>query len=615
MIKHFLTATLLFISQIAYAGGSIDNGTSIALEAQTSVANKVDKTGDTMTGDLVVNSSVTVNVLDVLAESAFAGPTTFLSSATFLQDFTTSGDISAADFSGSTMALTGNGASNASLAIAEGRVGFGTTAPAEALDVRGDAVFDSSVNASAFFGDGAGLTNVTGTDATRVLKAGDTMTGNLNINGNSLFRASDGALGIGLTSPGENFHQSGGSMLLDGTGATTRDAGWHRGLEIQPGAGEFSSLVFGNQGTGESSAIVWTESVSGNSPNQIGATIWATPQSATRTDLYFTTNDTIGTAVDDVQMVITGPGNIGMGTTSPATKLDVVGTTDSDEFTESGSTTLSNDISGNAATATNLAANGTNAGSGRLCLGIDASGNCEDAAVDALAVNGSTNPVQSDALFDHDADASAHHTKTTDASELASGTLPSARLDASSVTLQGNAFNTANKLVRLDGSAKLPAVDGSQLTNITENIHLFAIKSASETVNNSTTLQDDDHLKLTLAANTTYNVTLCIMIEAASSNIPDFKFTFSGPALSTASFAYHGSEAAGSFFGGSQMVYGEVDVVNVNTGTTASMTLFGVVITAGSGGDFTFRWAQNSVHASDVYIRRNGYLRADKVGG
>jgi hypothetical protein len=54
---------------------------------------------------------------------------------------------------------------------------------------------------------------------------------------------------------------------------------------------------------------------------------------------------------------------------------------------------------------------------------------------------------------------------TTNASNIASGTLGDARL-SSAVTTQGNTFNTANKLVQLDASAKLPAVDGSNLTNL-----------------------------------------------------------------------------------------------------------------------------------------------------
>lgn len=54
---------------------------------------------------------------------------------------------------------------------------------------------------------------------------------------------------------------------------------------------------------------------------------------------------------------------------------------------------------------------------------------------------------------------------TTNASNISSGTLSDSRLSAN-VTTQGNTFNTANKLVQLDATAKLPAVDGSQLTNL-----------------------------------------------------------------------------------------------------------------------------------------------------
>ena len=51
------------------------------------------------------------------------------------------------------------------------------------------------------------------------------------------------------------------------------------------------------------------------------------------------------------------------------------------------------------------------------------------------------------------------------ASNLNSGTIPDAR-QSSSVTMQGNSFNAPGALVQLDGSSKLPAVDGSQLTNL-----------------------------------------------------------------------------------------------------------------------------------------------------
>jgi hypothetical protein len=54
---------------------------------------------------------------------------------------------------------------------------------------------------------------------------------------------------------------------------------------------------------------------------------------------------------------------------------------------------------------------------------------------------------------------------TTNASNISSGTLNDSRL-SSTVTKQGNTFNGASQLVQLDASAKLPAVDGSQLTNL-----------------------------------------------------------------------------------------------------------------------------------------------------
>jgi hypothetical protein len=54
---------------------------------------------------------------------------------------------------------------------------------------------------------------------------------------------------------------------------------------------------------------------------------------------------------------------------------------------------------------------------------------------------------------------------TTNASNIASGTLDDSRL-TSAVTLQGNTFNGVNQLVKLDASAKLPAIDGSNLTNL-----------------------------------------------------------------------------------------------------------------------------------------------------
>jgi hypothetical protein len=51
------------------------------------------------------------------------------------------------------------------------------------------------------------------------------------------------------------------------------------------------------------------------------------------------------------------------------------------------------------------------------------------------------------------------------ANNIVTGTISDLRL-SSNVTLQGNVFNIANKLVQLDGTARLPVADGSQITNL-----------------------------------------------------------------------------------------------------------------------------------------------------
>lgn len=72
---------------------------------------------------------------------------------------------------------------------------------------------------------------------------------------------------------------------------------------------------------------------------------------------------------------------------------------------------------------------------------------------------------------------------TLNATNLVSGTIPNARQDSSSVTLQGNGFNTASKLVLLDSSGYLPALNGSLLTNLPAQTPSSdtALKSSSQT--------------------------------------------------------------------------------------------------------------------------------------
>ena len=84
----------------------------------------------------------------------------------------------------------------------DSRVGIGIQDPTEKLEVQGN------VKADNFIGNGSSLTNVTGTDNTKVLKAGDTMSGTLNLPANGLVVGTNqlvvnsGNVGIGTANPG-----------------------------------------------------------------------------------------------------------------------------------------------------------------------------------------------------------------------------------------------------------------------------------------------------------------------------------------------------------------------------------------------------------------------------
>lgn len=57
-----------------------------------------------------------------------------------------------------------------------------------------------------------------------------------------------------------------------------------------------------------------------------------------------------------------------------------------------------------------------------------------------------------------------------------------------SVTTQGNTFNGANQLVQLDASGKLPAIDGSQLTNLPSGLNQFQTNKLPDGITNCNNL-------------------------------------------------------------------------------------------------------------------------------
>jgi formylglycine-generating enzyme required for sulfatase activity len=145
----------------------------------------------------------------------------------------------------------------------------------------------------------------------------------------------------------------------------------------------------------------------------------------------------------------------------------------------------------------------------------------------------------------------------TNASNLTSGTINTARLDTS-VTLQGNTFNGINQLVQLNGSGELPVLSGVNLTNI-----------------NASTLQGNNSSYFTNATNlvsgTVADVRLSTNIALLNANqtfVGTMLISTAGTALTVTNAASIGTLTVvnGAGIGGSLAVTGGI------TGSSLSVT-------------------------------------------
>jgi hypothetical protein len=226
-----------------------------------------------------------------------------------------------------------------------------------------------------------------------------------------------------------------------------------------------------------------------------------------------------------------------------------------------------------------------------------------------------------------------------DAAALTTGTLPDARL-STNVTTQGNTFNAANRLVQLNATAQLPAVSGANLTNLNAtnlasgtvptarlgtgtasagtflrgdgtwsaaggSANLFAQKSADE-VENTTTLQDDDHLFINLEANRTYLIMGTLLATRQNAGTSDgyrFNLFYSG------TMGLVGQGLVTTF----SNIFPPPDAFNTLVGVQGVFNQLAIqgVYTTTSAGTLRIRWAKNGVaNNNPTIIGRGSYLCA-----
>lgn len=146
--------------------------------------------------------------------------------------------------------------------------------------------------------------------------------------------------------------------------------------------------------------------------------------------------------------------------------------------------------------------------------------------------------------------------------------------------------------------------------------NLFAKKTANEVVNNSASMQDDDHLTVTVAANAVYELTALLIYDGTTT--ADLKAGFTGPSGATLDWVTHSLDAtAGSGTTAvkmtAQTISGTPSFGSIGAGSKVVGRVSGLLTVASTGGTFKVQWAQNTAEATDTTMYAGSYLSLRRI--
>jgi hypothetical protein len=137
-------------------------------------------------------------------------------------------------------------------------------------------------------------------------------------------------------------------------------------------------------------------------------------------------------------------------------------------------------------------------------------------------------------------------------------------------------------------------------------------KSADESVQNSTTLQNDDHFSFAVGANETWVFEGWIIVFSSTAT-PDIKLAFTTPAGATLRWSGLGAGNAGTDH---EVISssGAADSYQITStgGVRDTILVHGVVSTGATAGTLQLQWAQNTADASTSIVEQGSYLWAFK---
>ena len=137
-------------------------------------------------------------------------------------------------------------------------------------------------------------------------------------------------------------------------------------------------------------------------------------------------------------------------------------------------------------------------------------------------------------------------------------------------------------------------------------------KTADETVNNSTTLQDDDDLVVAILANETWIVEMVLLVTTDAG--ADFKLQVNGPTASagyvTAITTRYEAAAANDLVRGAAALGSPMSIVGTTTAYTIKVTA--IVRNGANAGNITLQWAQDAAVVADTKVLTDSYLVATR---
>ncbi|HEY6171190.1 MAG TPA: hypothetical protein VIX80_02920, partial [Candidatus Kapabacteria bacterium] len=144
---------------------------------------------------------------------------------------------------------------------------------------------------------------------------------------------------------------------------------------------------------------------------------------------------------------------------------------------------------------------------------------------------------------------------------------------------------------------------------------IYKYKTADESVTNSATIQDDDHLSFNVNANETWELSGEIQVDNASNNI-DIKVAFQLPTSAFMRIYVTGiQDAGGNAIQGNGLLSASntSKTIQINGGVSTLTSFRGIFITGSNAGTVKFRWSQGVSNASTTVVRAYSFMKITRV--